>query len=388
MMASRPGYLDSSNNFAVRMDVTRTFLTNVVRALETIRPLVDAGLVILAPAERSHLRNGRAIERLVDTLGEAVCKDPLAYSARFDPRDIAAETNLRGMFVFAPEPDPSDQIRRAIHHGLRYFAREYVLCAEYGATYTAAFEHELFLCRDGLNRIAGPSTRVSQAILQSDLPILAGLTPKIVATIHDDDAFGTFRQELHEIYQGAPLDGTTAEISAYVRDQEAVLLAPRVADVEKSANRGALGRIGISLSKSKFSLAAGLASDLLLGSSGLATGLQAARTLVEAKTAAPRGPRRIWAALVRHQRQPNEELRSVSLVGSPLGEGWHIPREPAMSYTVSPGAILTEHIPTSPAKDDRETYSRPPYQRCPCGSGRKYRFCCDGLSRYKPAFLA
>lgn len=388
LMASRPGYLDSSNDFSLRMDTTRTFLSNVVPALREIRPLVDAGLVVLVPAERSFLKNASTVATLMQEIGARVAGDPIAYSSRFDPRDIAAEANVRGMFVFAPEADPSQQIRRAIEHGLRYFAREYTLAAEYGATYTAAFEHELFLCREGVSRIAGPSTRVVQAILQSDLPVFSGLTPSVLTAIHDDEAFGAFRKELHEIYQGAPLDGTTAEITAYVHDQESVLLAPRLSEAERSVRHGLLGRIGLGITKSKFGLATGLGSDLLLGSSGLATGIQVAKTVVDSVASKPKGPQAIWSALVRHQRQPSEELRSVSLVSSPLGEGWGIPTEPAMSYTVAPGAILNDFLPGgTDVAAAQERSERPPYQRCPCGSGRKFRFCCDGLSRYRPTFL-
>lgn len=143
-----------------------------------------------------------------------------------------------------------------------------------GATYTAAFDHELFLCREGISQTAGPSSNVAQAILRSDLPIFGGLTPKIIKDIHDDDCFGDFRAELHRLYQDAPVNSSTAELNAYVHDQEQVLRAhPRKG--RKSATQGAFSRIGASLKGSKFSLASGLSAALLLQTGGLATGLRA-----------------------------------------------------------------------------------------------------------------
>lgn len=127
--------------------------------------------------------------------------------------------------MFIPRQDQGEQISRAIEHGHRYFSREYSLAMLNGATYTAAFDHELFLCREGISQTAGPSSNVAQAILRSDLPIFGGLTPKIIKDIHDDDCFGDFRAELHRLYQDAPVNSSTAELNAYVHDQEQVLRA-------------------------------------------------------------------------------------------------------------------------------------------------------------------
>lgn len=168
LMSYRAGYIEPARNYQVSMAKTRAFLVAVVPALRNLRPLIDAGILVLVPAERTYFKHTTAINTLKSQLIEKVASDPLAYSERFSPTDIAVESNVRGMFSFAGG-EAGPQIARAVEHGLRYFSREYFLAGQYGATYTAAFDHELFLCREGISRLAGPSSNVSQAILQSDL---------------------------------------------------------------------------------------------------------------------------------------------------------------------------------------------------------------------------
>jgi hypothetical protein len=386
LLAARPGYLDPHNGYTVRMDNTRAFLVNVIPALKAMRPLIDAGIVVLIPAEKSYLQHADSIDQLKLDLMAKVAGDPLLYSERFSPGDIAAEANVRGTFVFIPGQDRDEQIARAIEHGLRYFSREYSLATFNGATYTAAFDHELFLCREGINQIAGPSSHVAQAILQSDMPIFSGLTPKIIKEIHDDDCFGDFRAELHRLYQDAPMNSSTAELNAYVHDQEQVLLAPALARAKKSATQGAFSRIGASLTGSKFSLASGLAADLLLQTGGLATGLRALKTGVDGAVKnhlSASGTQRIWTSLVKHQSTVTDEITRARPMCSSGQIGWSIPTEPSMNYIVSQGTLLHDFPPArNPSSESQDSV----YRDCECGSGRKFRFCCDGLHRYRPKF--
>lgn len=386
LLAARPGYLDPHNDYNVRMDNTRAFLANVIPALKAMRPLIDAGIIVLVPAEKSYLQHADSIDRLKLDLMQKVAGDPLKYSERFSPADIAAEANVRGTFVFTPGQDRDEQIARAIEHGLRYFSREYSLATLSGATYTAAFDHELFLCREGISEIAGPSSHVAQAILQSNMPIFSGLTPKIIKEIHDDDCFGDFRTELHQLYQGAPVNSSTVELNAYVHDQEQVLLAPTLARAEKSATRGAFSRIGASLKGSKFGLASGLATDLLLQTGGLATSLQALKTVADGAVEnhlSASGTQRIWTSLVKHRSTVTDEITRAQPVSSGGQRGWSIPTEPSMKYIVSQGTLLHDFPPArNPTSELQDTV----YRECECGSGRKFRFCCDGLQRYRPRF--
>lgn len=386
LLPSRPGYLDSSENFRIRMDRTRAFLNSVYPALQMMRPLIDSGLLVLVPAERSYLRNSTAIRELREQLRQTVAADPLEYSERFAPGDIATEANVRGMFVFAPEEDPTAQIGKALGYGLQYFSREFQLAAEYGATYTAAFDHELYLCQSGISRLAGPSDTVAHALLQSSLPIFSGLSAKIITDIHDDEAFAEFRSDLHRLYQGAPMDGSSADMAAYVRDQEQVLLAPTLRNAERLASQGILARLGVSITKNAFGIVTGLATDLVLRTGGLATVLNAAKTAADAAFSdrQDKGSQTIWTSLVRHHRQANDELSHIVATGGPSDRGWSIPRELSMSFVVSPGAILMDFMPQPSAPD---MSGLDVYRVCECGSGRKFKFCCASLQNYRPSFL-
>jgi hypothetical protein len=60
-----------------------------------------------------------------------------------------------------------------------------------------------------------------------------------------------------------------------------------------------------------------------------------------------------------------------------------------MSVTVSAGSIITDFI----ARDSVEIappvgYQVGAYRPCPCGSGRKYKFCCEAADRRGPEFTA
>lgn len=386
LIAAWPGYLDPHGGYVVRVDHTRRFLAYIVPLLQAMRPLIDAGIVVLVPAEKTYLDHSTSIDQLKSELMTSLAQDPLKYSERFSPSDIAAESNIRGMFALVPGPDRENGIARAIEHGLRYFAREYSLAILNGATYTAAFDHELFLCREGVSRISGPSSNVAQAILQSKLPIFGGLTPSIIRDIHTDDCFAEFRAELHRLYQNAPVDSSTAELDAFVHDQERVLLAPVLAKAEKSASQGLFARMGASLKASKFSMASGLAADLTLQTGGLATGLNALRTAADGVAdhrSASSGTQQIWTSLVRHHRTVETELTRSQRVSNSGSRGWSIPTESSMSILVSPGTML-HPFPSSPTQMTNTDESV--YRYCECGSGRKFKFCCNGLQNYKPTF--
>jgi hypothetical protein len=82
LFAARPGYLDPHNGYNVRMDNTRAFLANVIPALRAMRPLIDAGIIVLVPAEKSYLQHAGAIDRLKLDLTAKVATDPLPWSRR------------------------------------------------------------------------------------------------------------------------------------------------------------------------------------------------------------------------------------------------------------------------------------------------------------------
>jgi hypothetical protein len=310
-LAARPGYWNVNEDRANTKE-TRQFLNVVAPAIRALRPLIEAGIVVLVPSASVIYRRQRSIKELVDRMSGTPELAPSSYSGAFTPADIPVEDNVRGMFIFAPGSDPDEQIAVALRRGLTHFAREFLLAEEYGATYAAAFDHELFLCRNGARTFVRPSTRVSEALLHSKLPIFDGLTPALIAKIHDDDTFATFRQELHVLLQNAPAGGTEAELAAYVEDQERTVLQPSLDAAAKSADRGLLGKIGSGLQRGSFGIAAGLAVDVAAGTGGLATGLNVARGVIEGFLDRQQpGAQRIWTSLIRHHTQVGEEIRGV-----------------------------------------------------------------------------
>jgi hypothetical protein len=250
-MPARPGYLDGEGRPNVA--ATRAFLTNVLPQLQEWRPLIEAGVVILVTAEDHALAHQDDIALLQVQLEAKLLTDPVAYAEQFTPSEIAVEDNVRGFFVFAGG-DQVSQLKRAQSDGIYHFAREYVLATHHGATYTAPFRHERYLCREGLTQIATPASRVVEALLRSELPIFHGLTPGIIGKIHDDDGFASFRERLHTVYAQVPFEGPDEYIRSYLHEQESALLEPALRQAEKSAKRGPIGRIGVTLTQNAFAL--------------------------------------------------------------------------------------------------------------------------------------
>lgn len=385
MMSARPGYRPPEEDAETRMGRTRAFLCTVIPELLRMRPLIEAGIVVPVASEPLFYRRRSSIDQLRRDISSRVDLGPTEYAERFGAQEIASETNVRGFFAMAPGPDPGPQIQKAIDHGIRYFSREFMLASEHGVTYTAPFGHERFLCQAGISPIVGSSARVVEAVLNSGLPVFHGLTPKVVRDIHDDAAFAEFRARLHEVYQHTPVENPD-EARLYIEDQENALLRPLIAQGEDAASSGYLARLGASLSANKYGITAALAADFTLGAVGPMTGLALAGTVLDElsdRRKGSAGPQRIWSSLVRHNRAAGEEMRSVQSEGAPSsGPNWGIPREPGMTVAVTAGEVILDADPrtvANPTPDRELRLQLGVYGPCGCGSGKKYRFCCDGL---------
>ncbi|MFZ8756936.1 hypothetical protein ACO03V_05885 [Microbacterium sp. HMH0099] len=397
MLGARRGYCHPEDNMEARMHRTRAYLNTILPSLEAMRPLIEAGIVVPVASESFFFRERAAIDTLRRGVTERITINPVEYAHRFAAGAIATDGNMRGYFTMAPDPDPSEQIRRAMGHGIRYFAREYALASAYGVTYTAPFAHERFLCEKGISPIVGSSTRVVEAVLRSGLPEFHGLTPRLVRDIHDDDAFADFRARLHEVYQHTPT-GDSAETDAYVRDQENALLRPLIQRGERAASGGFISRLGGALSGNKWGIAAALAADLTIGTVGAATAINVGGAFLDdAVRRRRKGPHRIWSSLVRHNRSVNTELTHVahlpaSVAGVQKMEPvepdttkvgpWGIPAAPSMSYVVTAGELIWDADPRNlvePVVDEEQRARLGVYGQCRCGSGRKHKFCCAGL---------
>lgn len=386
LMSSRPGYMDPEIQ-APRIVETRAFLNAIIPALRALRPLVESGAVVFVPSADLNLRESPSIDSMTRHLMERLVTDTAAYTSRFAAPEITAEDNIRGQFVAAPG-DQDASVRRCLEHGMRHFAREYVLARSVGATYTAPFRHEQHLCESGLKAFTSPGDRVAKALMTTGLPILANLTPSVVAKVRNDDSYEEFRSQLHTVYAGFPVGAPDDEAAKYLFDQERALLSGPLKEAERELSRGILGRLGAALTKGRFNIATGLAADAVLGTPLVATGIGAAKTAVAAAADnRPQGTQRIWSALVKHSRKIEQELNGVQeLAGVRVESGaqskapyWGIPATPSMSVAMTAGLILRDSIPPRaielPQGGDREGA----YAPCSCGSGLGFRYCCRNL---------
>ncbi|WP_251149951.1 hypothetical protein [Cellulosimicrobium sp. Marseille-Q4280] len=378
MMSARPGFLGPDGVPNVR--ATRAFMENALARLEYLKPLIDRGIVVLAPGELLVKRERNRIDQLREMLSTALSGDMDAYARRFSPSDLATEDNVRGLFAFVGG-ERNEQLLRAQGHAIRYFAREYAISTTMGATYTAPFRHEMWLASEGLDSAPSPSGQVSSALLASKMPIFTRLSPDLIARVHDDDAFGAFRRDLHFAYQNAPV-GDADALDLFARDQDREILTPSIERAESAASSGFLREFGVKLKNSSFGILAGFTVDLLAGTPGLATaagaGVPVVSSYVEGRKT-DKSSLPIWTALVKHQQQFSEEVSGVQTSTSQMGDRWGIPPEPSMSVSVSEGASISDWF--SAGREDPEVrgYVEGNYRPCDCGSGLKHKFCCESI---------
>jgi hypothetical protein len=379
-LSARPGHRNEDGTLNIR--ATRDFLRRLLPTLQVLRPLIEAGVVVLSPSQPLFRREEAAITDLRQQLTERVTSDLTGYLQRFTPADVPVDDNRRGLFLWAGG-DKEQQYRDAISSGMLYFAREYTLAKTAGAVYTAPFPHEQFVARHGLSQPNSPSERVVEAVFQSRLPVFQGLTPAVIAKVHDDDAFAGFRAQLHTVYQDLPISSDDAEISAYIRDQENALLLPHLAAAEKAADAGRLGGIKGMLPNVILSLGTGILVDLASATPALGVAAGVGATVAQAirdNRKRDKSPQVIWNTLVRHHRGVAQELTGVQEQPSsgPAGDPWRIPDTPSMKVTISQGTLLWDgpplDLPNAP-----QGYVQGNYRPCDCSSGEKYRFCCMNL---------
>ena len=379
-LSARPGHRHQDGT--LNIGATRDFLRRLLPTLEALRPLVEAGVVVLSPAQPLFRRQEATITDLRQRLTERLTSDLTGYLQRFRPADVPVDDNRRGLFAWTGG-DKDEQYRDAVSSGMLYFAREYTLASAAEAVYTAPFPHEQFVARHGLSQTHSPSNRVVEALFHSELPVFQGLTPSVIAKVHDDDAFAGFRAQLHTVYKDLPVSSDDAEIGAYVRDQENALLRPHLLAAEKAADAGRLGGVGGMLPSVILSLGAGLLVDVASATPALGAAAAAGVTVAKAvrdSQKRDRSPQVIWKTLVRHHRNVAQELTGVQEQRSsnPTGDPWAIPHKPSMNITISEGTLLWDGPPLAPPPAP-QGYAHGNYRPCDCGSGEKYRFCCMDL---------
>jgi hypothetical protein len=384
-MGSRPGFLQESGEPNVA--ATRAFLTRVVPGLMALEPLVRAGLVQIVPTTQIHLSQREDVESIVDSIISELTT-PFEVTEKFRPSDLARADNLRGLFVFAGG-SREEQLLQAIRDSARYFAREFVVSSHTRATYCAPFAFEGFLCGRVGASLRRSEARITEHLVASDVPLFHGLTPKVVAAVHEDESFGEFRRQLYEIYSEVPGD-STHERQIYLRDRERAKLRPILDAAKKDADRGPLYRAGVRYGGHAFGIAAGVAAEAFLPSGGIAGASVATLVeIVKAKLATKEGTSStpVWTTLAKHHRNASHELQAVPQPGNTVQESeldryWGIRPEPSMNLVVTPGAAFADFIPLPQIEPTKaEGYQEGEYRLCECGSGLKFRFCCRGIPK-------
>lgn len=399
-MAARAGYYDVQRS-KVNSVGTRIFLSHVIPVLARLRPLIDAGIIVLVPSKAFIYANQPKIQTIANDITKIISEDAEGFTKRFRPRDLAVEDNVRGMFGFAGG-DREEQIRQYINSSVYYFASEYLLAKTHGFNYTAPFEYEAFICEEGIEASLRklPGAEVLHAIFNSELPLYSGLTPEIIATIRDDDNYAGFRAELYQIYRDIPENLSQGKLSKYVAEQEGALLKPILKKAEQEVKTGTISKLGIGLTPSGFKIFGSVLTGSILStgdsatSLGLAAGAAAINELFNVvgdsikKDKGGRGTAQIWSRLYKHNKNYQTEVSGVQLQEGQnieaVKELWGVPEKPNSNFYITEGALIWDSIPTNlPEGYSGDWPVEDVYDPCPCLSGEKFKFCCKGLDKIK-----
>ena len=105
--------------------LTKIYLAQAIPWLSNIRPLVEAGIVVLIPVEQIVLSKIDIINQFSNGI-----KDRLVHLEKlsdiFKPDEITVDDNRKGLFIFAGG-NRENQIRRSIGEGIELFAKDIII---------------------------------------------------------------------------------------------------------------------------------------------------------------------------------------------------------------------------------------------------------------------
>lgn len=373
---------------------TRAYLARVIPLMLENRALIESGALLLVPKERVIWENALLIQTLAREVSETLADRLESLSRQFRPRDLPREDTIRGLFASAGV-DADATLRQHFGTAILYFAREFVTAQSVGSTYQAPFPWERYLTSVGLG-LGSPSSTTDVGLTRTNLPIFQGLSPAVLARVRDDPAFAAFREELTNTYASVPLADDTRELDAYIQEREEVYLLPRIREAEQSVDRGALARLGLRLTGLKYQttsavLLAGQAIAAEGAPAGIAAALQLGAGLADHFAAAPPRTTTIWSNLVKHSRNVEQEIPGTTRQeGAETGGSniWGLTSEASLTVRLTEGSFLWNWLPNRVPPAVRGGFSEGRYAPCPCGSGLKYKFCCEGYAipdAYRPA---
>ncbi len=334
--------------FRPHYPLSKKYLAQALPWLSSIRPLVDAGIIVLIPAEQVVLSEIEAINQFATGMKAQLAPlDDLAGT--FEPEGVTVDDNRIGLFVFAGG-NRQLQIQHAIGRGIEHFAKDVAIANATGSLYTAPFKWEQHLGKTTLDGFAASEckTKVTEGIRNLRLPILSKLSPGLIAKIHKDSGYALFRAGLVEALQGIQGEIGSPDFVQHVQQIEADILLPKIDAINQEIKSSTFKKVTGAVVEGAFAFGqtflsnvpAGLDTNINVKAGVVSGGLAFARKLLERIWASR--DHRIWAQLLPDQPSP-------SIYGSPLvlkeqgSSRWDIDEAPSMSVKVSKGLI--KYIP-------------------------------------------
>ena len=324
--------------------LTRKYLAQAIPWLTNIRPLVEAGIVILIPAEQVVLSEIKTINQFSDGIKSRLA--PLdKLSDIFEPDEITVDDNRKGLFGFAGG-NREYQIQHSIGRGIEHFAKDVIIANATGSLYTAPFRWEQHLGKASLDGFAASDykAKIIEGIRNLHLPILSNLSPDLIVKIHQDSGYSLFRTSLIEALQNVQEEIGSLDFIKRVQQIETDILLPKVDAIYRETKSSTFKKITGAVEEGTFTFLqtflgnapTGLDIDVNAKVSAMSGGLSFVRELI--KSIWTKRDHRIWAQLL-------PENPTTSIYGSPLmlkhvGDSWwEIDESPSMNVKIAKGII-------------------------------------------------
>lgn len=390
-ISARTGIVSTLNDPKWNIDETRFFLHNILPKIYQLRPLVEAGVLVLAPSFAIRAKHHLDIEKTAKDYIEKVCPDPGSFTKIFSPLDLPIDDNMRGMFLFAGG-DPEKQIQDFVGQSIYYLLSEFLFAAEMGFEFVAPNPFEEYFCRTVIeDKIRNKPSPVIEGLLTSSYPLYSGLTPEKIISIRNDEAFGEFRKELFTMYAQIGNINDPSDIKNYLRDAENTYLAPILKKIKYEISKGSFGRLGISFLSSTLRIGGTIATCLLtkdlthivagaIASEALGKAADQLETYTSDKNLKTFS---IWKKLYVNGASPYEHMiqsKHIPNQGTVGSQLWGLPeRLDGTKLIITQGRMLEAFLTPCADKEKFTGSEINPYGFCPCRSTLKYKFCCRNL---------
>lgn len=337
------GYHNNQKDSDLTLRRNRYFLYKTLPVYLRARPLIESGILVLAPSRKFEYENRLKAEALATELLGRTVPSVSKFTQQFRPSDLPRGDLHRGGFLIMQSANKAiieGQIIGGIREALYYLAVEYLLTQHFGFTYTATFPFEEYVCHSAITPALKTQTaghRIYQGILNSKLPLYHNLTPEVVAQIRDDDSYSEFRRELYQVYATVPDQVSGAERRRHIREAEEALLRPQLEKIERNMKQGPLSRLGFSrfgVVRIAATVLTGLATIGLDPVTGVGTLGEVVQNFVQRNR--EKGSAVIWKKLYDHSRSVQTEFSDQKSKGEPRSKPyWGASLEDGLKATVT-----------------------------------------------------